>query len=152
MQPYRVMPKPDEWSAPYWEASNEDRLVLPQCQHCKYFLHPLRQFCFNCSNPLPDIGYGKLSGKGKLYSFTLEYHAEINGFEDKVPFITAVIELDDQAGLRVWGNILEADYEDLTLDLPVCAVWEETGAPSGFKMMQWRPETPIPPRTSEQVQ
>ena len=47
-------------------------------------------------------------------------------------------QLDEQPGLTVWGNVLDAEYEDLRIRLPVEAVWEETDDPE-IVMVQWRP-------------
>ncbi len=138
MQPYGILPAPTESTAPYWEAAKRGKLALVQCQDCGFYLHPSRFICVRCHAATPNLAYVEVSGRGTLYSYVLHYETRFNGFADKVPYIAAVIELDEQPGLTVWGNILDAEYEDLRLGLPVEAVWEQTDDPE-IAMMQWRP-------------
>ena len=137
MQPYGILPAPTEETAPYWEAARRDTLAIVQCQDCEFYLHPNRFICVRCHKLEPNLAYVELSGRGTLYSYVLHYETRFNGFADKVPYIAAVVELDEQPGLTVWGNILNAEYEDLRPGLPVEAVWEDTDDPE-IRMMQWR--------------
>lgn len=138
MKPYKIIPAPDEQTRPYWEGAKEGKLVMQQCQNCKFFIHPPQFFCANCKGINPNLGWGQLSGKGKLYNYALHHDTQIGGFEDKVPYILAIIQLDEQEDLMVYGNILNAAYEDLKLGMPLQAVWEDTDNPD-IKIMQWRP-------------
>jgi uncharacterized protein len=138
MQPYKILPSPNEETKAYWEGAKDDRLVIQQCQDCKTLIHPPAYFCTHCSTIIPHLGHKTVSGRGTLYSFALHYDTQIKGFEDKTPYILALIELDEQAGLTVYGNVLNAAYEELRLGMPVEAIWEETDNPE-IKMLQWQP-------------
>jgi uncharacterized protein len=138
MKPYKVLPSPNAETQAYWDGARNNELVIQQCQDCQALIHPPAYFCTRCATIIPHLGHTTVSGKGSLYSFALHYDNQIKGFEDKTPYILALIELDEQAGLTVYGNVLNAAYEELRLGMPMEAIWEETDNPD-IKIMQWQP-------------
>jgi uncharacterized OB-fold protein len=52
----------------------------------------------------------KFSNTGKIYSYTVVY-SPASGFQDKVPYIIAIVKLDD--GPMVIGNIVDADPKEI---------------------------------------
>ena len=95
--PRRVVPQPDELTQPFWDASAEGRLVIQRCQSCKFWAHPPRIICNKCHSF--DMKWEPVSGKGKIYSWEVMHMQSITGFEDRVPYTTLLIELDEQPKL-----------------------------------------------------
>jgi uncharacterized OB-fold protein len=58
----------------------------------------------------------RYSGKGKIFSFT-EVTAPPQGFEDQVPYILAVIELEE--GGRLTAQVVDVHKKDVKIGSPV---------------------------------
>lgn len=80
------------------------RLLGVSCETCKTAYFPKRSVCPKCrrKGKLAEVSF---SGKGKIFSFT-EVTAPPEGFEDQVPYLLAVIELDE--GTRLTAQIVDA--------------------------------------------
>ena len=44
----KPLPKPTQWSQPFWEAAREHRLVLRRCDACGTYQHPPYPSCEVC--------------------------------------------------------------------------------------------------------
>lgn len=87
------------------------RMKGNKCVTCSTNYFPPRAVCPKCRRR------GKLetlyfSGRGKVYSYT-EIHSPATGFEDQVPYVFAIIELDE--GARVTGQIVDAHKTDVKI-------------------------------------
>jgi uncharacterized OB-fold protein len=87
------------------------RLVGTKCENCGKAFFPRRSVCPKCRRKGKPTEL-QFSGKGKVYSFT-EVTAPPEGFEDQVPYILAVIELDE--GARLTGQIVDAHKKDVKI-------------------------------------
>lgn len=87
------------------------RLLGMKCETCGAAYFPRRSVCPKCrrKGKLNEIQF---SGKGKVYSFT-EVTAAPEGFEDQVPYILAMIELDE--GARLTAQIVDANKDDVKI-------------------------------------
>ena len=57
----------------------------------------------------------ELSGRGRLYSYTVVHHPLPPGFEE--PVIVAVVELDE--GIRMVSNVVDIEADSLKIDEPL---------------------------------
>ncbi|MEM4554417.1 MAG: Zn-ribbon domain-containing OB-fold protein [Candidatus Anstonellaceae archaeon] len=80
------------------------RLVGTYCRNCQTSYFPARKLCPKCRRK-GKIESRQFSGKGKIYSFT-EVTAGPAGFEKQVPYILAIVELDE--GPRLTAQIVGA--------------------------------------------
>ena len=62
----------------------------------------------------------QFSGKGKIYSFT-EVSAPPEGFEDQIPYVLAIIDLDE--GARLTAQIVDAHKDDVKIGSKVTSVF-----------------------------
>ncbi|MGE0230106.1 MAG: Zn-ribbon domain-containing OB-fold protein [Dehalococcoidia bacterium] len=51
--------------------------------------------------------FERVSGEGHVYSFTVVHHAAVPGFDP--PYVIALVELAEQAGLRVPALLVEVE-------------------------------------------
>jgi len=107
------LPRPTELSRPFWQAANDGRLVLQRCDACGHYRWTPQILCTNCL--AEPFTWTEVSGRGKLYSYTLVYRAPLAGFE--VPYVLAVVELDE--GPLMLTRIVDSAHEDLAVDAPV---------------------------------
>lgn len=132
--PYRVRPALDETNAFFWTAGADGVLRFLRCQACGYFIHPPSPRC-------PRCGSGRLapeavSGRGAIFSFTVN-HQPWDGSSE--PYVIAIVELAEQAGLRLTTNIVDLAPQDVAIGQPVEVVFEDH---DGIYWPLFRPATP----------
>lgn len=115
----------DQHTLPFWEACAEHRLTLQRCTHCNHAQHPPAPICSQCRES--SFEQTEVCGKGTLYTYTA-VHQPIT-YEEKLPFIIAVVELDVSGTncankVRMMTNIVDAQDSELEVGLPVELVWE----------------------------
>jgi uncharacterized protein len=117
----RPIPKPDLDSAPYWEAASRHELKLQQCNSCARFRFYPRSICPYCFST--EFEWRQLSGRGIIYSFTVIHRAAFPAFETKVPYVLALVELNE--GVRMMSNILDCDPNAVEIGMPVEVTFED---------------------------
>jgi hypothetical protein len=60
-----------------------------------------------------------------VYSFTIVRHPVTPELSDSVPYVVAVIELDDAPGARLFTNIVECDPDTVVIGQAVQVVWDD---------------------------
>ena len=116
----KPLPKPTPWSRPFWVGCKERKLLVQKCEDCqKYIFYP-KLFCPFCLSE--RLHWVESSGKGKVYSFTVVYSYQPTEFEDDVPYVIAVIELEE--GVRMMSNIVECKPDHIECDMEVEVVFE----------------------------
>ncbi len=95
------------------------RMLGVKCESCSTHYFPKRSICPKCrrKGKLIEIQF---KGKGKVYSFT-EISAPPEGFEDQVPYILAIIELEE--GAKLTGQIVDAHKKDVKIGSKVESVF-----------------------------
>jgi len=126
---------PDEWTAPFWAAAAQHRLVVPRCVACAAFRFPPSPFCWRCRTQ--DVEWVERPGTGVVYSFTIVWHPILPDLADTVPYAPAVVELPDTGGVRVVGAMTDASPRDIRVGLPVELVWRDVRA--DVTVPTWRP-------------
>ncbi|MGX7680172.1 Zn-ribbon domain-containing OB-fold protein [Jatrophihabitans sp. DSM 45814] len=114
---------PDAWTEPFWLATREHRLEIPRCVKCGLFRFPPSPFCFNCTHQ--EVEMVQVSGAGSVYTFTVARHAVVPMLAPYVPYVVAVVELDDAPGVRMIVNIVESDPEAVEIGSKVSLVWDD---------------------------
>jgi len=104
-----VRPRPilDEVTAFYWEAAGKGRLAALRCDTCRRFHHPPDIACPHCGGTAlhPET----VSGRGTVFAATVVRQAFDRAFADAVPYTVALVELEEQPGLKVLTNLVGAD-------------------------------------------
>ena len=107
------LPQPTELSRPFWEAANEGRLTLQRCDACGHLRWTPQILCTNClAEPFTWVD---VSGRGRLYSYTIVHRAPLAGFE--VPYVLAVVELEE--GPLMLTRLVDSPIENLAVEAPV---------------------------------
>lgn len=107
------LPRPTELSRPFWQAANDGRLVLQRCDACGHYRWTPQILCTACL--AEPFTWTEISGRGKLYSYTLVHRAPLAGFE--VPYVLAVVELEE--GPLMLTRIVDSAHEGLAVNAPV---------------------------------
>lgn len=96
------------------------------CNDCGAKVFPPTHVCPECmSENVSDI---ELSHEGTLYSWSVVHVAPKNW---RVPYVAGYVDLPE--GVRVFTHIVGADFDSLTMDMPVelttAELFEEAGMP-----------------------
>jgi hypothetical protein len=115
------LPKPDKDSEVYWEAARRHELVIQQCGACgKYRFYP-RILCPHCLSE--QFEWRQASGRGVVYSFTVIHRPPFPAFRDRVPYVLALIDLEE--GVRMMSNIIECEPTDVRIGMPVEVAFDD---------------------------
>ncbi|ADP80828.1 Zn-ribbon domain-containing OB-fold protein [Pseudofrankia inefficax] len=130
----RPVPEPDEVSRFYWEGASAGRLLLQRCAGCARFQFPPDIVCVHCQ--CEDLAPTAVSGRGSLYSYTVVERGFHQRFVDHLPYVVGLVELAEQAGLRILTNVVGADLAKLAVGMPVEVTFERRG---DVALPQFRP-------------
>ena len=128
-------PVPDELSKPFWDAANDERLVIQNCTSCNRLLHPPRQTCDQCGSG-SNLEWKQMSGRGKIYNYGVVYDCPIRLLQEEQPFNVAVITLNEDDGIQMYSHLPGTPVDDVPVGAAVEVVFEAT--PSGQKVPEWR--------------
>ena len=111
-------PVPDPDSEGFWRATSEGRLALCRCRSCRTWFHPPLERCRRCDEP---TAFETVAGGGEIYSFIVVRKPSVPGYLDTVPYVVAIVELDEQRGLRLPGRVVGVDPDAVTVGMRVYA-------------------------------
>lgn len=132
----RPVPEPDEASAFFWDGARDGRLLVQRCANCSAYQYPPDVACIRCQSQ--ELVPTEVSGRGTLYSYAVVDRPYQAGFVAAVPYVVGLIDLPEQAGLRMLTNVVDADPGDLRVGMPVEVVFETRG---DVVLPQFRPAT-----------
>src|SRR5260370_28545175 len=107
------LPKPDKDSAAYWEGTRRHELLVQQCNACERLRFYPRSVCPYCLSD--QFQWRPSTGRGAVYSFTVIHRAPLPAFRDKVPYVLALIELEE--GVRMMSNVVDCDPAQVRIGL-----------------------------------
>jgi uncharacterized protein len=107
----------------YWEGARDHRLMIRKCNDCGELHFMPRYLCPHCwSNRLDWV---EAKGSGTVHSYTVVRRASAPAFNQRVPYVVALIELDE--GPRMMANILGKDALDVSIGDRVQVTFESRG-------------------------
>ena len=119
----KPLPAPNIDTKPFWDFCKKHELRMQKCSDCGHIRFPQSIICPKCHSLEAD--WVKLSGKGKVYSYTVYHYLYHKSFADDIPYVTASIELEE--GPRMMSNITGCKPEDVTIGMPVELYFEDVG-------------------------
>ena len=130
-------PVPDEVSKPFWDACNQQRLVVQTCTACHRKQHPPEPKCYACGSD-EHLEWCELSGRGKIHSYTKMHDSRIKTLREEQPFIIALIEMEDDPEIKMFSHLPGTPIDgDVPLGATVQVEFEETPT-TGQKVAEWR--------------
>ena len=102
-------------SEAYWQAANDGKLLVKRCESCDEVHFYPRAICPSCMSD--DTVWQEASGKGRIYSYSVMRRAD-------PPYAIAYVTLDE--GVTMLSNIVDADFEALSVDMPVEVTFRAT--------------------------
>ena len=116
----RLIPGVTPLTEPYWAGTRRGQLLFQRCGVCDTCWHPPLPRCPHCHSA--EVNWIPASGHGHVYTYTVVYHATHAAMADKVPYISALIELEE--GPRVLTNLRNCAEEAARIGMPVRLIFE----------------------------
>jgi len=134
----RILPALTDVNTPFWTGGANGELLIQRCESCRLWVHPPVEQCPACEG---DLRFEPVSGQGTIFTFTINYqqfHPDVSP-----PYVIAIVELDEQADLRLPTNIVNADTVALECGMPVRVLFERH-AEVFMPVFEPVPATPTP--------
>ena len=120
----RSAPRLGREATPHWKAAREGRLVLPYCTACDRYEWPPRASCAYCGGV---SAWRECAGTGTVATYSIVHRAVTPEWKSEVPYVVAMIELDE--GVRLLSNIVDCTLDALCCGLRVRCRFVETTDP-----------------------
>ncbi len=128
-------PLPGELDKPFWDAANDERLVIQNCKSCNTLQHPPKPACSQCASQ--DLEWKQMSGKGTIYNYGVVHDCPVKLLQDEQPFNLAVITLDEDSGIQMYSHLKDCPVDEVPVGAPVEVIFEVTPG-NGQKVPEWK--------------
>lgn len=129
----KPLPVMSPWSLPFWEGCRRHELLIQKCHDCQKLNFYPKMYCAHCLSS--NMEWIKARGKGKVYSHMTVYSYQPTEFAEDVPYVVAIIELDE--GVRLMSNVVGCRPEEVCCDMEVEVVFEK--ATDTITLAKFRP-------------
>ena len=135
-------PIPDELNKPFFDACNEDRLIVQQCTACTartgllVLQHPPEAICQRCG-AADTLEWTPVSGGGTIQTYAVMYDTPVASLHPDQPFNLAVVQLDEDKNALFLSHLPGTPVGEVPMGAPVRVEFEVTPA-TGQKVAEWR--------------
>jgi uncharacterized OB-fold protein len=120
----KPLPRIDEDSRGFWEALARHELYFQRCRDCGTKRFYPRALCTNCLSSATE--WVRASGHGTVYTFTVTQQNQAPGFREELPYVLAIVELEE--GVRLMTNVVGCAPDAVRINLPVEVVFDDVTA------------------------
>ena len=71
-----------------------------------------------------EVAWIEASGRGRVHSWTVAHHPFHPGFKEELPYIVAIVDLEE--GVRMNAQMRGVTPDEMRIDLPVQVIFERT--------------------------
>ena len=129
-------PIPDALDKPFYDACNEERLVVQYCANCLRYQFPPRPECTRCGNNA-SVEWRQLSGRGRIISRVVVHDTPTSSLIPEQPFNVAAIALDEEPEVIMLSHLPGTPVDRVPIGAAVEVIFETTPA-TGQKVPEWR--------------
>jgi uncharacterized OB-fold protein len=105
-------PVPDADTEGFWRATARGEMALGRCGDCRRWQHPPVERCRVCEGL---TAFEPISGAGHIFSFIVVHRASVPGFAGVLPYVVALVELDEQPGLRLVSRLVGVEPDAVAI-------------------------------------
>lgn len=111
----------DPWTAPFWDAVRDRRLIVQRCASCGTHRYPPGPCCRQCLSQ--DATWEEASGLGTVESWVIFHQAYFTGLKPVLPYNVALVRLSE--GVPFMTNLVGIEPGEIRVGLPVRLVFED---------------------------
>jgi uncharacterized protein len=112
--PARMMPTLNEHNRPFWTGGADGQLLIAWCAACGRWVQPPAPDCPDCGGALDAR---PVSGRGTVFTYTVNHQPFMPTVP--VPYVIAIVALEEQSDLRIATNIVDCEPDSVSIGLPV---------------------------------
>jgi hypothetical protein len=127
--PAWLVPVPTDEDREFWAGAGRGELRVQRCGSCGRHQHYPRLLCSHCG--AGELSWITASGLGTVYSFTVVRQNGVPPFRDRLPFVVAAVDLDED-GARVLAAMPTVAPERARIGMRVRAAFRAVGDGLGF--------------------
>ena len=116
----RPVPKPTATTQPFWDGVKDGKLLVqydPDSDSWQFYPRAI-----SMKTGKRNLEWREASGTGTVYSFT-ETYVPMAGFEDRVPYLLAMVDLDE--GVRILANLVNVTADAVSIGMKVKVAFEK---------------------------
>ena len=120
----KALPQATPETQEFWDGLKRHELRIQKCQDCNQFYFFPRPFCPAPGCRSENVAWETVSGKAKLHTYVIS-HRGFGGWAEEVPYVIAIVELDE--GPKMMTNVInvEPDPANLKPDMPLEIVYDD---------------------------
>lgn len=130
----KLIPTPDELSKPFWDAVNEQRLVVQRCTACNTLQYPPRAACQDCGST--SLDWKQTSGRGHILEFVVIQDTHLPYRQNDQPINLALVTLDDDPRINFFANLPGIAPFEVPVGAAVEVMFEPVGP--GQLIHEWK--------------
>ena len=127
--PQWLVPRPTPDDREFWEGAHRGELRIQRCTTCGKHQHYARMQCSHCG--AQTLEWVTASGNGTLYSYTVIRQNGVPPFKERVPFVVACVDLDEE-GARVIAAMPDVTPDSVQIGMRVRADFRPATEDLGF--------------------
>src|SRR5581483_3509369 len=117
-------PLPDttwEPTRPFWEAAARGVLAVTRCNLCGRYVWYPDGTCRHCGGT--RLTWTPVSGRGRLFSWSVVHRAFIPQLADKTPYATGLVAIDEDPAVRLVTLLVDCPHDALAADMAMRVVF-----------------------------
>ena len=121
-----ILPVSQPESDYYWDQAASGKLVVQKCTDCSEAQFYPRVLCTSCGSK--NLEWIESTGRGTLFTFAIVHQPPAKEFVDQVPYVAAIVELEE--GVKMPSQVIgiEPTPEALRIGMPLEVVFEKLTA------------------------
>ena len=120
MDELKIIPTLTVETQPYWDACQQETLLLQQCKECDHIQFYPRLMCSKCSSR--EVGWIESSGFAKVLTYTIVHRPILPAYQKEAPYILALVQLEE--GPTMMTNIVNCPHETINCNLQVKVLFQ----------------------------
>ncbi|MFC9355100.1 Zn-ribbon domain-containing OB-fold protein [Rhodococcus sp. NPDC057014] len=105
----------------FWTGGSAGELLINRCDGCDLWIHPPVPTCRRCGND--DVVARPVTGSGEVLTCTVNHQEWLPGMV--LPYILAIVELDEQKDLRLTTRLVDCDPDEVGIGMRVRVTFEQ---------------------------
>lgn len=109
-----MLPTLNDHNRAFWTGGADGQLLIGWSAQCERWVSPAAAECPDCGDTLVAR---PVSGRGTVFTYTVNYQPFMPAVP--VPYVIAIVVLDEQEDLRIAANIVDCELDSVSIGLPV---------------------------------
>ena len=117
----------DPLTQEFFAAAARGELSIPRCEACNAWVWYPEPACPPCGGALT---WQVTSGRGRLFSWAVVQRPFLPAFAEMIPFVTALVALEEDPAVRIVTYVVDTDPTTLTADLSLAVSFRPLAFPT----------------------